>query len=109
MLAFVQNATTNEVLNSGTKFDAITTADRNISVKQLKIYPTIAQHQIFISMRNEKSAAYEIFNIQGQSVHKGILPRMNQPNLQIGSLSQGVYWLKLNDGADTYLAKFVKG
>lgn len=109
VLAFVQNAATNEVLNSGTKFDILSTPTKNTDIKQIKVYPTMAYSQIYIDLKNDKSTSYEIFNIQGQSINKGVLNRVNQTGLSVNSLSQGVYWLRLHDGVETYMAKFVKG
>lgn len=108
VLAFVQNESTKEVLNSGTKFDELSTSiSVNINTKFVKVFPTVATEELYVEFPTNTANAFSILNIQGQSVLRGAA-KANQNSVNIHSLTQGVYWLKINDGKDVYIAKFIK-
>ncbi|MEP7268572.1 MAG: Omp28-related outer membrane protein [Saprospiraceae bacterium] len=108
-LAFVQNAVTNEVLNSGTRFDQLTSATSNkVSVQNLKIYPTLAKDLLFIESPLDDIEKYDIINIQGQTLATGTLPKSKFASIGINMLPQGVYWIKMQQPDGIFLAKFVK-
>jgi thiol-disulfide isomerase/thioredoxin len=109
VLAFVQQANTNEVLNSGTKFDALTTGLKSgPQIRALSIYPTIAQQQINVERPSDKVTDYQILSVQGQIINQGILNGAKQASISITGLTAGVYWIKIQDDKHVFLAKFIK-
>lgn len=108
-LAFVQDATTREVINSGSRFDALTTSLKvSNAVETLKLYPSIASDQVYVDLPVNVAAGWDIINAQGQIVLKGFTSGQNIQSLYIGALPQGLYWLKLNIESTLYTARFVK-
>jgi thiol-disulfide isomerase/thioredoxin len=110
VLAYVQNASTNEVLNSGTKFDNLTTSVNTAStVLPLKVYPTLANDYINIDLPMSGNKAWEIIDAHGQTIQKGHFNESKAAILSILPLTQGLYWIKLETGnTNSYIAKFIK-
>ncbi len=108
VLAFLQNESTKEVLNSGTKFDELSTSiANNLDIKVVKVFPTVVTEELYVEFPTNSVSSYSILNIQGQTVLIGAY-KANQNSVNIHSLTQGVYWLKITDGKDVYIAKFIK-
>lgn len=108
-LAFVQNASTHEVINSGTRFDALTTPLKAaIPTQSLKIYPSIASDLVYIDLPTHTPAGWDIINAQGQIMLKGVTSGQKIHSIYIGALPHGLYWLKLNRESTPYTARFIK-
>lgn len=109
ILAYVQNAGTHEVLNSGTKFDNLTTSLLPVSsVLPLKVYPTLANDYINIELPMSGTKEWEIIDVHGQTIQKGHFNDSKASKLSILPLSHGLYWIKLDAGTNSYVAKFIK-
>ena len=69
---------------------------------KLKVYPTIVQDKLTISLDSNEPQTFHIFNLLGQNVQTGQLN--GQKELVINQLSSGTYFLKANGET----VKFVK-
>lgn len=61
---------------------------------KLKVYPTIAQDKLTISLDSNEPQTFNIYNLLGQNVQTGQLS--GQKDLNINTLSTGTYLLKVN-------------
>ena len=68
----------------------LTAVEENAQVANIKVYPVPAENEIFIQADGFQKA--EIYSVTGQKLMESILEKMN-----VGSLSQGVYLLKVYD------------
>lgn len=111
VLAFVQNAGSNEVINSGTKFDNLATpVVESKPLAGLKVYPTVSKEYINIEMPSFGNSVWEIINVHGQIIQHGAFHNLHMASLPVIALSQGVYWIRISQSDNqVYTAKFVKG
>lgn len=69
----------------------------------LKIYPNPAKEVVYIE--NFSNIEYEIFDIIGKSISKGI---SNENQINVNSLTKGIYILKLKKDGEILKQKFIK-
>lgn len=109
VLAYLQNENTKEVLNSGTRFDELSTSfQSNLNIRPLKVFPTVTSDLLYVELPTNQVYTFCVLNIQGQSISSGKISKGNPSPIHIHSLSQGVYYLKVNDGNNLFVAKFIK-
>jgi len=83
----------------------ITGLDITLSGNNIKLYPNPAEDLINITGAN--GASYELFDNSGIVLKKGIIESENQiMNLQ--DVSQGIYFIKVILGENTFVEKIVK-
>jgi hypothetical protein len=78
-------------------------SDRN-AVKLGKIYPVPAQDVLYVETKAE---AYEIFSLTGSLMAKGKLIADRQA-IALQDLSPGMYMIRLSQGSQTDIQKFIK-
>jgi hypothetical protein len=73
----------------------------------VEVFPNPATLTLTVNTSSSGYSAAEIFNPQGQLMYRGTLPRrMNE--IGIKNLPPGVYYLKLSNGSDFIVRKFIK-
>lgn len=108
-LALVQNSATKEVLNSGTRFDQVTTPLESFGrITGIKIYPTLVSQAFFIDYFFSTAGNLEIFNTRGQLVIKNQQVSGRNPSIPVDGLNPGVYLIKLVAGDKIFNARFIK-
>ncbi len=108
VMAFVQNFSTKEVFNSGTKFDLTTSIFGSFQTLSLKVYPTVARDLLFIDSPTSNPADWDIINTQGQVMIKGTALYNRSTAIAVNVLPPGVYFIKMKDSNKIYTAKFIK-
>jgi len=109
VLALVQNFSTKEVINSGTRFDQVTTPlISNPGIQGIKIYPTLVSQAFFIDYFFHTQAQLEIYNTRGQLIIKNRQFSGRNPSVSVEGLSPGVYLIKLVEGDKIFNARFIK-
>jgi hypothetical protein len=68
----------------------LTSVDENVSAASFKVYPVPAENEIQIQAEGFQKA--EIYSLTGQKLMESLVEKMN-----VSSLSQGVYMLKVYD------------
>jgi len=95
--------------NSGTwgglELAGVVGVETNVAKSNLSIYPSVTNGLLNIEMQNMKSV--EIFDISGKAI---LTRKVNSDNTQldVSSLSKGLYILKANDGATHFVQKFIR-
>lgn len=69
------------------------------------LYPNPVQNVINISRSDDRNAPFKIFNLLGQQVKSGIL---EQKEINVSNLKEGIYIFELNEGQKTRTKKFIK-
>ncbi|MFA6400273.1 MAG: LamG-like jellyroll fold domain-containing protein [Salinivirgaceae bacterium] len=89
-----------------TKLIETTLAISGSKSKGFSIYPNPVNNQLMITTSSSfENALVTIFNLEGKQVFKEIL---NLSNIDVSALNQGVYTLKISNGNETLIQKFIK-
>jgi hypothetical protein len=75
---------------------------------QLNIYPNPAGDFFIIEYNLKGKGQYEIFDMLGSKVGKGILGAINKQSIDISNLKSGLYFLRISDEATIISRKFIK-
>ncbi len=98
----------NDTTPCGGSFSALATVPK--INKQLTIYPNPAEDFITIETTGiEGTLQYEIFDLIGKQVSKGVLKNSKENVINISNLQEGLYLLNVWDGRERYCRKFIKG
>lgn len=109
VMAFVQNVDTKEVINSGTKFDATTTATAEITDQAtINIYPNPADGDSYVDLSNlEKgNKTIRVRNTAGQEVYQVVT---NEAVIKIpsGDFAGGLYFMEVTGGGKSIVSKLI--
>ena len=108
-LAFVQNYSNKEVINSGTRFDQATTPVlSSLQVTGIKIYPTLVDQAFYVDYFFQNPARLEIYNTRGQLVLQNQQVSGRNPEIPVEGLTPGVYLIKLVEKNKIFNARFIK-
>lgn len=107
-LAFVQNTGTKEVLNSGTRFDPVTTGTQEPLPTQVRVYPNPVQHTAIVPLPDEGNVRVEAFDLGGRRHEMAYAYDQQQVTLETAQLPAGVYVLKMVGRDKVYTARMVK-
>ncbi|HTA81888.1 MAG TPA: phospholipase D-like domain-containing protein [Bacteroidia bacterium] len=74
----------------------------------INLYPNPANTQLNVSVNNMKgeTVSYQVYNLMGQTVLSGLFKTEGINNLDISSLTEGVYMLTVQNGTSHYSKKF---
>lgn len=110
VVAFVQNLTTGEVLNSGTRFDApVSSATGEAARTQiLRLAPNPVSDQATALLPGDKALSIEVFNSAGQPVATEYRIETDQVRLQTAGLPAGLYFVKIKGEKSSYAGRMVK-
>ncbi len=85
--------------------------DNDELTSSLKVYPNPASGQFTVSITNAEASdlILELVNISGQVVYRNQVKSVYSYNEQIdtGSLSSGIYYLRVNNGQESRVKKIV--
>jgi len=109
VLAFVQHATTKEVLNTGTRFDPIFTSTEEAgSPKPVRIQPNPATEVASILLPGEDILRVEMFAVGGQQVRADFTIQADLLRIPVSVLAPGIYFVRITGRNGLYTGKFVK-
>jgi hypothetical protein len=87
--------------------DAVITGPLNsmekVMAANLSMYPNPTTD--FINVSNKNNAGYAVINVNGAVVANGVV---SNSNIDVTSLSKGVYTLRIMDGETLYVGRFIK-
>jgi len=107
ILAFLQNDA-KDVLNSGTKFDPITSGTRDAAVQNISIQPNPAQEVAFAQISEDVVKQVEMFAVNGQRTVLSFQEQQGQIELPVAALTPGIYIVKMTGEKGVYIGKLVK-
>ena len=109
-LVWIQDVTTKEILNSGTKFDPTPTALDETLLPNFKIYPNPVVDNLNLKFDNSISvSSISLTNIFGREI-KTINPKtpVSQLAIPVSDFVKGVYFIKINSNGKTITKKWMK-
>ena len=108
VVAFVQNADTKEVLNSGTKFDPLTVSSQEPAVQSLSVQPNPVQEVATAFIGDDRAESLEVFDLGGRRVS------VSFENQQVGAVSfslahlpRGIYVVKIELDGNSKIGRLV--
>lgn len=107
ILAFLQNDA-KDVLNSGTKFDPVTSGTRDAAVQSIAIQPNPAQDVAFAQVADDVVKQVEMFSVNGQRSVLSFQEQQGQIELPVAALAPGIYIVKMTGAKGVYVGKLVK-
>lgn len=109
VVAFVQNTSTKEVLNSGTRFDSFVLSTGEPRFQTASVQPNPVAETAVAYIGDDRAESLEVFAINGQRTS------VSFENQQVGGVSfsmaglpRGIYVLKVTGEKGVYTAKVVK-
>lgn len=106
--AWVQNTTTKEVLNSGTKFDPLVSSVDDIAAEKVSFSPNPATDQIIASITNDTPQSVEVFALNGALVTADWNISGQQAIIDVKNLEAGIYFVQIRGEKQTFTGKFAK-
>jgi uncharacterized lipoprotein YehR (DUF1307 family) len=102
LVVFVQNTATNEVLNSGNKFDAALPSPTNETVglnEKIQLYPNPATEDITLDFTDLNATSFTILNAQGQIIDNQLVTSAIK-KISLANYAKGIYWVRVqtNEG-----------
>ena len=96
------------MLNSGTKFDPITSGTRDAAVQNISIQPNPAQEVAFAQISEDVVKQVEMFAVNGQRTVLSFQEQQGQIELPVAALTPGIYIVKMTGEKGVYIGKLVK-
>ena len=111
LIAFIQNATTKEILNVGTKYTTTTSTETIVEAQEwFTVYPNPATDALHLELKKDLGVD-ELVILDGQgrvAVRRSNPTREECSNIDISPLTAGIYSLKLKSGNQVAIQKIVK-
>jgi hypothetical protein len=107
-VAWVQNPTTKEVLNSGTRFDVTSAVEENTVDTQVAVAPNPTLGKTVVSFDNLTPQYLTVTNVAGQIIQNVKLTQSSSYELDMSDLAKGIYFVKVYAKEGVALKKVVK-
>lgn len=109
LIAFVQNTVTNEVLNSGTRFDPVVSATGEAAdIQSLTIFPNPVQDEAMISLDGDRANQVQVYAMDGRLVKTDFSSEQESVVVPTHGFAPGVYFVKVKGEKGMYSGKLVK-
>jgi thiol-disulfide isomerase/thioredoxin len=106
-IGFVQNKTTKEVLNSGSRFD-VTSAAQEVSAQSLTLQPNPAHQQAVFQLEEGNTPTdMEVYGIDGRRYNPAFSVQGGTGHINTTELPEGVYIVKVQSARRIHTGKFV--
>jgi len=95
-------------------FNVTASLESTVHSPQLTVFPNPVKNEITIhnaQITSETAVEISIYNMVGEKVLTVYLPNQNSPlitEVDVQTLSKGMYWLEINSGEKIFRSKFVK-
>jgi hypothetical protein len=108
VVAWVQNATTKEVLNSGTRFDGVTAINDLLVDHQITVSPNPTPEKTRISFDKLTPQYLTVQTITGQVLENVKLTNATTYELNLGQYAAGVYLVKIKSEEGVAVKRIIK-
>ncbi|MBK9629604.1 MAG: Omp28-related outer membrane protein [Saprospiraceae bacterium] len=109
LLVWVQETTSKEVLNSGTKFDESTSGVSNTKAVDFKVMTNPVKNNLIVQMEKGISGDYAVMNIMGQMVDRGFVNPFTQTlDIDVSDYKKGIYLIRIQSAGQKLTKRWVK-
>jgi hypothetical protein len=95
-----------KVLFDAVRFE-VATGSKEITSENIQVYPNPAQNYILLNFDIQSDLNWSVHDISGKKVLSGLLTKTSD-RIDIQSLSNGLYILKISHSDNNFFSKFVK-
>ncbi|HXR80665.1 MAG TPA: T9SS type A sorting domain-containing protein, partial [Saprospiraceae bacterium] len=87
--------------------EVVIASNREISSNKPLLYPNPGSSEIIVDFENHVNpdGIVYFYNSTGSEIYR---TTMNQGKIEVPTIPSGMYWLKLQAGAETYLERWIK-
>jgi len=107
-VAFVKEVDTDQVLNSGTKFDAVLSNSTEIATKSIHFSPNPANQITYAAIGDDVALRTEVYAANGQLVYINDAAQENTIAIPTQTFAPGVYFVKITGAKSAYSARMLK-
>lgn len=109
VVAFVRNTATQEILNSGTRFDPVLVGTTEAAPRPVSFQPNPTKSTTFADLGEDTAAAVEVFDASGRRV-RADFDRVNSNRLALSfeGLPRGLYIVHIRGQQGAYISRVVK-
>jgi hypothetical protein len=108
VLAWVRNADTKEILNSGTRFDPVVVSTVSPVIESVSVRPNPATDAVWVTVGTEKVRDVQLFGADGRLYRTAFSAENEQVRLDVANLPAGVYTFRLLGETKTFAGKMIK-
>lgn len=109
VVAFIKESTTNQVLNSGTKFDPVLLLSASApAAKSIVFSPNPATSVTYAALGDDLALRTEVFGANGQRVYSNTESQSANVAVPTTGFAPGIYFVKITGEKAIYTAKMVK-
>jgi hypothetical protein len=109
VVAFVRNMATQEILNSGTRFDPVLVGTNEATPRAVSFAPNPTRSIAYVDLGDDTAAAVEVFDASGRRVQADF-DRVNSNRLALSfeQLPRGLYIVHIRGERGAYIARVVR-
>ncbi len=110
ILAWIHNADTKEVLNSGTAADVVTSTS-DVSALQFNVFPNPVEDVLHLEWQNNLplSSRLSITNVLGKEIYVSQIKAGSRDiQIPVQDYSKGIYFVRIQNGNDKVSRKWIK-
>ncbi|MBK9271284.1 MAG: T9SS type A sorting domain-containing protein [Saprospiraceae bacterium] len=109
LLVWIQETTTKDILNSGTKFDEDLSGSHQIKSIDFKVMTNPVKSNLVVQMEKGLTGDYAIMNIMGQMVDRGAVNPFTQTlDIDVSDYKKGIYLVRIQSGGQKLTKRWVK-
>ena len=101
----VEDYTVNIGGSSITEISTNAFTNESSNIYDFTIYPNPVVNTLHISLQDDRTTSFKIYNLLGQEVKSG---NASQTEINVSNLNSGIYIFEMNDGQKTITKKFIK-
>ncbi|MBL0260271.1 MAG: Omp28-related outer membrane protein [Saprospiraceae bacterium] len=108
-IAYLYDSNTKEILNSGTKFDLISSTN-DIQASDIQVYPNPVKDVLNLDLGQSTTASVNVVitNMFGREIKSNFERQNNTLIIPVGDLPRGIYFARINVGDRTITKKWIK-
>ncbi len=107
-LAWIQNTTTKEIVNSGTKFDPVVSGISDIAAERVTFSPNPTSGKVLANIANDVAQDVQVMALNGAVVATQWSANGSRIELDIENLQAGIYFVSIRGEKQTFTGKLVK-
>ena len=109
VLAFVRDMDTKEIVNSGTRFDPIVSSTKQASVFPLVLTPNPTTDVVQLRLSNDNMLqSLQLYDLSGREIRVPSSPTLYGAEIDVASLKNGIYLLRITTKQGLITRKLIK-
>ena len=108
-IAWVQNTQTKEILNSGTKFDAVVSGINEVAAEPISFSPNPTTGKVIATITNDTPQSVAVYSLTGALVSSTwTISSNNLIEIDLENTEAGIYFIQIRGEKQTFTGKLAK-